>query len=191
MTEPATIHGRVIITWPAPNGQMVPGWGITATDADTGQQINDATRLTLDHGSPESWDTGPVYAVLTRFVGTDGEPSDAVSGRAPAISPTEEYAAYLKSSGDGGAAFTDQRYRTGEFRYLLAEMRVAPAAPAIPTRESVNRGEHTINQYREHHFPQSFIAASDDATEAETKEWRDAWAAAFAPAEAAQDGAAT
>lgn len=143
MTE---YHGRVILTWPAASGPYVMAWGLTAHDADTGQQFTDVTSLTMTLGSPDDWDGGPMEITLTRLVDENGQPLGTGINR---IVPTDAYQAWDPEAVPG-SEFEGQRFRTAEFRYLVAEMRTA-ADPTIPTRESVNRGEHSINQYRRHH----------------------------------------
>lgn len=160
-TEPEPA-GRIIITWPAPTNGATLGWGIAVRDADTGKPIVDATALTIAHGSPSNWDTGPIYATLTRLVGTDGTPITAGSESGNNAIPTAEFAAWRDAHPEGN--FEGQQFRTADFRYLVAEMRATPADPTIPTRESVNRGEHTIDQYREHHGITAAAPLPDDAT---------------------------
>ena len=59
---------------------------------------------------------------------------------------------------DGPIEWLELRFKPGVEVGADWGRRIAEAAkaivsgePGIPTRESVNRGEHTINQYREHH----------------------------------------
>lgn len=149
------LHGRVIITWPVPSGMVVPGWGLTVQDADTGEQLLDVTALAIAHGAPEAWDSGPLCVTLTRFVNERGEPSGALSPnprRNPIVLPTDAYREHVSKERAAKAdlPFEGPRFLTGEFRYLIAEMRIA-ADPAIPTRASVDRGEHTVSQYYQHH----------------------------------------
>lgn len=121
---PETV-GRVIITWPAPaeNGAVF-GWGVTIHDADTGEQLTDATSLlTVAHGSPGSWNSEPLQVTLTRLVDADGKPSSKPV-------PTDEYKAWKRSS--SLAEFMGQPFRVGTFRYLVAEMRVAALGGYAP-----------------------------------------------------------
>jgi hypothetical protein len=145
MNTTPEIAGRVIITWPASAGGQVPGWGVTAHDADTGEHILDATSLTISHGDPGGWNGAAITVRLTRLLDANGTP---VSSGMNNVAPSEEAAAY---KGEHGSleGFDGEMFRTAEFRYVVAEMRVAED-PAIPTVRSVAEGRHTIDQYQEH-----------------------------------------
>jgi hypothetical protein len=146
--EPPTVHGRVIITWPAPEapGQRahVVGWGIAVHDADTGEAYVDTLAMSIGHGTPSSWDTGPVHVTLTRLIAEDGMPIGL--GKRSPTARTPEYLEHLRTAPTGDS-FDGQHYRTADFRYLVAEMRVAESSH-IPTRRSVNEGRHTIEEFR-------------------------------------------
>lgn len=112
--------GAVILTWPKPVGRTVPGWGLTVQDADTGEQIRDATAMTIAHGDADNWDSGPVGIRLIRLVDEHGQPIGNGPGK---VVPTDEYEAWLGTAADGDH-FEGQRYRTRAFHYLIAEVRV-------------------------------------------------------------------
>ena len=107
--------GRVSITWPSPSNNAVALCAelVAIHDADTGEQIIDAVGMRLTIGDEGGW-RGPVNVELTRIVGTDGAPS-----RTPVL--TEAYLAHRANG--GGDDFDGPKYRTGVFRYALAEMR--------------------------------------------------------------------
>lgn len=113
--EPAL--GRVTITWPKPNDVALLARGISVHDADTGEQLLDVTALNLAHGTPTSWDSGPLHVTLTRLVDAEGQPSSK-------LVPTDEYWAW-RSTAPTGATFDGQEFRTADFTYLVAEMRIA------------------------------------------------------------------
>ena len=116
-----TAHGRVTITWPQPNGIALMAWGITAHDADTGEQLLDVTAMNFTHGAPSNWDSGPLYITLTRLVDNDGQP---IGDTGSVWHLTDEYLAWKR--GDQAEPFAGQQTRTADFRYLIAEMRTAP-----------------------------------------------------------------
>jgi hypothetical protein len=128
------LHGRVIITWPAasPRSGALPALGISVTDADTGENILDAfaLRLSMDLGTDQEWTGGPITVTLTRIVHPDGTPIGGGPGAFTTDVLTDEYAEWQArhmADGDPTALFPGQKFRTGEFRYLVAEMRVAEA----------------------------------------------------------------
>ena len=100
--QPTDFAGRLIITWPKPNGGMIAGHGIVLTDADTGEQIFSALDLDLRIRAA-------VHSVavvgLTMLV--DGEGKPLPRGGQPVL------------SADG------EDFRTGVFWWWVAEMRIA------------------------------------------------------------------
>jgi hypothetical protein len=100
--SPDGFVGRLIITWPKPTGPVVAPHGIVLTDAETGEHITS----TLDadiviHADPQQ----VVTATLTMLTDADGKP---LAANAKPVLDT-----------DG------ENVRTGVFRWLVAEMRVA------------------------------------------------------------------
>jgi hypothetical protein len=96
--------GRVIITWPQSPDSLIHGAVVKLTDADNGQPILSALDLTVTV-KPDSY----IVAEMTMLTGEDGQPLAA------GMTPTRE--------GD--------TIRTGQFRWIVAEMRTA--APDQPT----------------------------------------------------------
>ncbi len=95
--------GRVVITWPGVQpGRDLPTWGIILVDADREQQLVWVTGVDFSLRADSS---EPVVAELTMLTDTDGKP---LWDGAP-IPPRDE----------------DGNFRTGRFRWLVAEMRVA------------------------------------------------------------------
>ena len=101
---PEDFDGKVIITWP-PKREAVeglPGWRITITDAESGEQINSVVRF------------GLVYADATDLIWTEAVALVDAEGhllRDGAVPVTGE---------DGGV-------EAAVFRFLVTEMRVAEA----------------------------------------------------------------
>ena len=109
MTDADEIHGRVIITWPRPitgiyatPGVPLVSFGIRVHDADTGEQLNDGTSLSINLGTPGNWTNQPIIAEITRVTGADGEPL-----------------------GSRPVEMVDGEVPIGCFRYEVTEMRVA------------------------------------------------------------------
>ena len=96
MTTPGV--PRLIIEWPAPRNGILPGWGVSLYDADTGAQIMTAVRLTVDPGDL-------IRATATVLADEAGNP-------VPHDRPAE--------AGDG--------IRTVDVEFEVAEMRVKEAA---------------------------------------------------------------
>lgn len=98
---PGEVAGRLIIIWPKASVDAVYGHLVAFADADSGDPIVTITDLTIHVD---------LYAALvaeaTMLTGLDGKP--LLGTRARPV-PTE----------DGKA------YRTGTFRWLVAEMRVS------------------------------------------------------------------
>jgi hypothetical protein len=99
------IAGRVIITWPAPTtAGVLNNTHVRLTDADTGEHIVSAFKLSLVLGTDEGYEPALIEADVTAIVDENG----AITNDANR--------AYDRETG---------RMRTGVFRYLVAEMRVA------------------------------------------------------------------
>ena len=97
-------EGRVIITWPKPVNGLIHGARIAITDADTGQPIVSAMDVTV-YATLD----GPPVAEMTMLTGEDSKPLQAGVPVVPAD--------------DGG-------FRTGTFRWVVAEMRTAESREA-------------------------------------------------------------
>ena len=96
--------GRLIITWPKPDVAVI-GHGVILTDADTGEQV--FSGLDMDvviHADPREI----VTATMTMLVDEDDQP---LPGKAKPV---------LADDGEN--------LRTGVFRWVVAEMRVAEVA---------------------------------------------------------------
>lgn len=126
-------HG-IVITWPAPTGTGTPLMTqlMQVHDTETGEPLLAVTGLRMALGG-DGWDGGPLTVDLKMFVDADGQP---LIGSPANVVPDPN---------------DPERMYSRVFRCYVTEMRVLPTDPTIPTRESVNRGEHTINQYRRHH----------------------------------------
>jgi hypothetical protein len=132
--EPPYYPGRIVITWPAPtsNGTPLPTWPMQVHDYDTGTPMLAVTGLRIVLGG-DDWGTPAILADLKMLVDVDGQPliGDRIK---PVRDPNDPERIYSKT-----------------FRCYVVEMRIWAADPTIPTRESVDRGEHTVDQYRAHH----------------------------------------
>lgn len=131
------IDGRVFITWPAATARptALSAWGCAFEDADTGEAIVDAVAMSMQLGSAEGFDSSAFIEVeLTRLVDADGNTIGNGVGSANRLALTPEYEAWNKLQDATGplAAFVGQKFRTKAFRYIVAEMRVAPPKPATP-----------------------------------------------------------
>ena len=104
--EPEDFDGRVIITWPFKREAVdgLRGWGITITDANSGEQINSVVRFAL------------VYAAAEDLIWTE------------AVALTDADGQLLRDGGQPVAG-EDGEAKTALFRFLVTEMRVAEAAP--------------------------------------------------------------
>ena len=95
--------GRLIITWPKAASHPVVGHGVVLTDADSGTQVTTATDADiLIHADPQH----VVTATMTMLIGEDGKP---LATGAPMVLDEDR-----------------ENVRTDTFRWLVAEMRVAP-----------------------------------------------------------------
>lgn len=103
---PRDFDYRVIITWPAPQPQAMPGCLISVHDAESGDQIYAITRLALYAEAD-----GVVWARAEMLLGSDGKPSRPAGPLAD-----------LKTGDDGEPV-------TGIFSLLVAEMRIAEPEP--------------------------------------------------------------
>lgn len=104
--EPVETGRRVIITWPAPTTSgILPIYRVTLADADTGEQIITAVKLSLTLGTDTGFEGDIIEAEVTALVNADGEPLRAGEQAVP----TED--------GDW--------LNTKVFRFAVAEMRVA------------------------------------------------------------------
>jgi hypothetical protein len=137
---------RVVITWPAAR-QSASGplpliaWGIRVDDADTGESILDGFTLELRIalGTENGFDGGrPIEAELIRLVDAEGVPIGNGPDSGAKIAYTDAYAEYRKQRGldqphppDDFPSddFEGPRFRTGTFRYLVVEMRIAEPSP--------------------------------------------------------------
>jgi hypothetical protein len=100
----------VIIEWPAPckPGAPLAGWGCAIFDAGSGKMITTVSQVLIPavRVVPERW----IECELTMSAGEDGEP---VIGLEPG------------TSGMSAVLDDDGNVRTGTFRFMVAEMRVA------------------------------------------------------------------
>lgn len=97
---PETFAGRLVIIWPKASGPAVHGNLIAFIDADSGDPIVTITDLTVHVDL-----YAPVVAEVAMFADADGKP--LLGAHAMPV-----------PDADGKA------YRTGTFRWLVAEMRV-------------------------------------------------------------------
>ena len=105
------ITGSVVITWPRPSGLSLNVWDVQIQDADSGETLTTVLGLRLILGGSHGWRPAAVEVELTQLADGDGKP---LGSGAPAV-PDD----------DG------KRFRTGAFRYVVAEMRIAepPTTP--------------------------------------------------------------
>ena len=136
MTDDAV--GRIAITWPAAHTppSALPVWGIRIDDLRADEQLVDVVGLRMELGSEAGWSDTHIEAVLTRLVDADGKPIGRTANR---FVYTDDYAAYREQHGLDRAhpgdnfpadEFTGPKLHTGEFRYVVSEMRTA--APVTP-----------------------------------------------------------
>jgi hypothetical protein len=90
--------GRVVITWPQTRGGMILGHTVALIDADSGELLVGVQDLTVIADL-----NGPIVAEMTMYTDADGQPLR--------IGMT------LVRDGD--------TWRTGRFRWLVAEMHTA------------------------------------------------------------------
>lgn len=125
--------GRIAITWPAARNppNALPVWGIRIDDLDADEQLVDVVGLRMELGSETGWSDTYIEAVLTRLVDADGNPIGRTANR---LVYTDDYAAYREQRGLDRAhpgdnfpadEFAGPKLRTGEFRYVVSEMRIA------------------------------------------------------------------
>ena len=118
--ESRVYHGRVIIEWPAPHERrpVLPGWGCSIFDAETGKQIVTVSRIKVP-GVQVTADAESVFvAELTMFADEDGKPvlfPDEHPSLRDRLGPTRVF------------VDDDGNVRTGTFLFLVAEMRVRGA----------------------------------------------------------------
>lgn len=108
--EPA---GRLVITWPAPKptGMGLHNWGVTISDADTGEPILTAFKLSIVLGTDTAYKEAAIEADVTALVDENGN----LLGNEPGS---------IDRAARGDAP-DEPEWRTKVFRYLVAEMRVA------------------------------------------------------------------
>lgn len=141
--------GRVIITWPAASSPptALAAWGVAFDDADTGEQLLDVVAVSMQLGSAKGFESGNVIEVdLTRLVDADGKPIGGGPGAANRLALTDEYAEHARTHRLGEPRgidapeppqFVGQLFRTGRFRYIVAEMRLAASEPGAEPRRVV------------------------------------------------------
>lgn len=109
--------GRVTITWPAPKPGAAPGalsnWGVKVEDADTGEPILTAFKVSIVLGTDTGYEDALIEADITALIDEDGN----LLGNGPR--------AFNHAARDDTA--DGPGFRTKVFRYLVAEMRVAEA----------------------------------------------------------------
>jgi hypothetical protein len=130
--EPTPYPGHgIVITWPASTGDNTPlfAWPMMVHDHTTGEPLLAVTGLRMALGG-EDWDGGPIQVDIKTFVDSDGKPLIG----APAIP--------VRDPDD------PERFYAKVFRCYVTEMRIRDAA--VPTEESVARGEHSPNALRMH-----------------------------------------
>lgn len=108
------ITGSVVIIWPHPSGLNLNVWDVQIQDAETGEILTTVLGLRLILGGSHGWRPAAVEVELTQLADGDGKP---LGSGAPVV-PDD----------DG------KRFRTGAFRYVVAEMRIAepPATRRVP-----------------------------------------------------------
>jgi hypothetical protein len=140
--RPVLDAGRVIITWPAATtAGVLPLWGVRLEDADSGEPLISGFKLVL--GTDTGYEGNIIEAEVTALVDEDGQIL-AGSGIQPV--PTEEYVrhhdAAIGLTGDArlldehNASFQGSKFRTGVFRYAVAEMRIADTASVAGSVEN-------------------------------------------------------
>lgn len=141
--------GRIAITWPAARNppSALPVWGVRIDDLRTDEQLVDVVGLRMELGSEAGWSDTRIEAVLTRLVDADGKPIGATANR---FVYTDDYAAYREQRGLDRAhpgddfpadEFAGPKLRTGEFRYVVSEMRLAGEATA---RREPRAAQYTV-----------------------------------------------
>lgn len=135
--------GRLIITWPAAgNSPALPNWGVTFHDADTGEQILTVLKLSLILGTDTGYEQGIIEADITALV--DEDYNILAAGQPVATDAYREHCDCIKRHRLNGSLtdeetdrldaldrkFPGPQFRTGVFRYVVAEMRVAEAKDA-------------------------------------------------------------
>lgn len=123
---------RVIITWPAPTtAGVLPTYGVTIEDAETAEQILSGLKLALVLGTDTGYEGDIIEVEVTALVDEDGHVLPG--GKLPVT--TEEYVRHHDAAigltsdarllDEHNDAFQGPKYRTGVFRYAVAEMRIA------------------------------------------------------------------
>jgi hypothetical protein len=130
--EHPTHDGRVIITWPAKTTSgVLPIYRVTLTDADTGEQIVSGLKLALTLGTDTGYDGDIIEAEVTALVDADG--SLLPAGKQPVrvdAAPTdvaESFTSEEWAERERATASAPFDFRTGVFRFAVAEMRIAEA----------------------------------------------------------------
>lgn len=129
VTQRREAAGRVIITWPAPTPGVgiLPNWGVSLHDADTGEPITAAFKLVL--GTDTGYDSAPIEVEITALVDEDGEilASDKQPVRVgePRRDQVHAFTAEQWAAIEARQENTPVELRTKVFRHAVAEMRVA------------------------------------------------------------------
>lgn len=113
-------RGSVIIEWPSAGsrpprgvGTLLPGWGCSITDAETGKLVLTVLKIAV-HADAQ----GFVTCELTMFADLDGNPLLELERR--------EHYPVMPGHIGSHAVYPDEdgNIRTGTFPFLVAEMRV-------------------------------------------------------------------
>jgi hypothetical protein len=105
--ESPRYYGRVIIEWPAlREGRVLPGWGCSIFDAETGQPIVTAEKIVIPSVTATAQDV--ITCDLTMFADPSGM---------PVLFPREDGNLTIWQAADAGI-------KTGTFLFEVAEMRV-------------------------------------------------------------------
>jgi hypothetical protein len=126
------IRGRVVITWPRPEPRATPpllgNWGVEFREYETGQVITTGFKAAIVMGTDRAWKPDALIVDLTLLADENGDPIiGETCGELLALNRAEsdEYRAWRDSPQETRGEFTGDPVRTGVFRYLVAEMRVA------------------------------------------------------------------
>lgn len=129
-SQPIETGRRVIITWPAPTTSgVLPIYSVTITDADSGEQILTGVKLSLVLGTDTGFEGDIIEADITALADEDGnllgagkQPvrADAVQRDVAESFTPEEWEERQRATAAAPFAF-----RTGVFRFAVAEMKVA------------------------------------------------------------------
>jgi hypothetical protein len=123
-------YRRVIITWPAPTTVgVLPIRGVTLTDADSGEQIVTGLKLGLTLGTDTGYEGSVIEAEITALVDADGHLLPAgkqpVRVDAAPADVAESFTPEQWAEREQAIASAPFEFRTGVFRWLVAEMRIA------------------------------------------------------------------